>query len=230
MYNDDLLIKYMVESFDRDQPAFTRKDNGPFITISREFGCQANLLARMLRDEIKKRGQKWSILNKEIIMESAKKLGMEPRQVQVVSESVDRTMMDEVLSALSTKYYKSDRKVRQTIANVITSAAYEGNTIIVGRGGAAITHGMQPSIHIKLYAPIEWRLQSLMVRYHANREHMMKEITSIDFRRHRLMSNAVKGVEDNSFLYDLQINCSTINHKQIVSMVMGLIEERFKIK
>lgn len=229
MYNDDLLIKYMVESFDSNQPSVTTNENGPFITISREFGCQANLLAKMLRDELKKKGQKWSILNKEIIMESAKKLDMEPRKVQIVSESTDRSMMDEVLSALSTKYYKSDRKVRQTIANVITSAAYAGNTIIVGRGGAAITHGMQPSIHLKLYAPIEWRLQSLMARYHANREHMMKEMTNIDFKRHRLLSNAVKGVEDNSFLYDLQINCHTINHKQIVSMVMGLIQERFKI-
>ncbi len=228
MYNNDLLIKYMVESFDRNQPTYVSKESGPFITISREIGCQANLLAKMLRDELKKRGRKWSILNKEIIMESAKKLDMEPRKVQTVSESVDRTMMDEVLAALSTKYYKSDRKVRQTIANVIISAAHAGNAIIVGRGGVAITQGMQPSIHIKLYAPLEWRLQSLMDRFHANREHMLKEITKIDHRRHRLIVNALKGAEDNTFLYDLQINSSTVTHKEIVSLVMGLIEERFK--
>ncbi len=227
MYNDDLLIKYMVESFDSNQPSITQKERGPFITISREHGCQANLLARMLRDELQKKGKKWSILNKEIIMESAKKLDMDPRIVQNVSESVDRNMMDEVLAALATKYYKSDRRVRQTIAGVVTSAANSGNTIIVGRGGAAITQGMQPSIHIKLYAPFDWRVETLMNRYHAKREQILKEVTNLDYKRHRLLSNAVRGLEDNALLYDLQINCSTVSHRQIVNMILAMAEERF---
>lgn len=228
MESDSLLIKYMVESFDRNQPLQKKKEGAPFITISRDYGCQANLLARMLKEEFQMKGLKWSILNKEIIMESAKKLDMEPRQVQNISESTDRGLMDEVLSALTTKYYKSDRKVRQTIGMVISSAAMEGNAIIVGRGGVAITRDMHPSLHIKLYAPIEWRLQTLMSRYHASREHMMKEINSIDLKRHRMISQILKGSENIDNLYDLHINCSTVNHKQIVAMVMKLIEERFK--
>lgn len=227
MESDSLLIKYMVESFDRNQPLQKKKEGGPFITISRDYGCQANTLARMLRDEFEKEGQKWSILNKEIIMESAKKLDMDPRLVQTISESTDRTLMDEVLSALTTKYYKSDRKIRQTIGMVISSAAMEGNAIIVGRGGAALTRDMHPSLHIKLYAPIEWRLQTLMGRYHATREHMLKEITSIDFKRHRMLAQILKGSENVDDLYDLHINCSTVNHKQIVAMVLKLAEERF---
>ncbi|MGE5318418.1 MAG: AAA family ATPase, partial [Chloroflexota bacterium] len=175
-----------------------------------------------------KKGQRWSILNKEIIMESAKVLEMDPRQVQEISESTDRTVMDEVLAALSTKYYKSDRRIRQTISSVVTSAANEGYTIIVGRGGAAITKGMQPSINIKLYAPLEWRLQSLMKRYHATREHVMKEITSIDYKRHKMVTQILKGSENSGEIYDLQINCSTVNHRQIVAMIVRLIEERFK--
>lgn len=226
--NDNLFIRYMVESFDQNQQVVKKKESLPFITISREYGCQANLLAKMLKEALEAKGHKWAILNKEIIMESAKVLGMEPRRVQEISESTDRTVMDEVLSALSTKYYKSDRKIRQTIASVVTSAANEGYTIIVGRGGAAITRGMQPSLHIKLNAPLEWRLQSLMIRYHASREHMMKEITSIDYKRHRMLSQILKGSENTNELYDLQINCSTVSHKQIVAMIVKLIEERFK--
>lgn len=226
--NVNLLIKYMVESFDQSQPVQKKKESSPFITISREYGCQANLLAAMIKEELEKGGQKWSILNKEIIMESAKMLEMEPRKVKDISESTDRTLMDEVLSALSTKYYKSDRKIRQTISSVVTSAANEGHTIIVGRGGAAVTKGMHPSIHIRLFAPIEWRLQSLMKRYHATREHMMKEITSIDYKRHRMLSQILKGAENSDEIYDLHINCSTISHQQIVAMVIKLVEERFK--
>lgn len=226
--NYNLLIKYMVDSFNENQPVQRKKESLPFITISRDYGCQANLLARMLKEELEKKGQQWTILNKEIIMESAKVLEMDPHKVNEISESTDRTVMDEVLSALSTKYYKSDRKIRQTVSSVVTAAANEGYTIFVGRGSAAITRGMQPSIHIRLYAPIEWRLQSLMKRYHATREHMMKEITTIDYKRHRMISQILKGAENTSEIYDLEINVSTINHKQMVAMIVRLIEERFK--
>lgn len=228
MYTEDLLLNYMVESFDRNQHYAKKLEGGPFITISRDFGCQANLLAKMLKEELQKAGQNWSILNKEIIMEAAKKLGMDPRSVARISESTDRNLMDEVLASLTTKYYKSDKKIRQTIASVITSAADAGNAIIVGRGSAVITHGMQPSINIKLTAPLEWRLQSLMLRYHAKREYMLKELNSIDLKRHRLMSQLNKTYGNSNDIYDLQINCSTITHRQIVTMVIALMNERFK--
>jgi len=226
--SDSILIKYMVESFDHSQPVSKKYESKPFITISRDFGCQANTIARMLKEEFQKKGQKWSILNKEIIMESARKLEMDPRQVKEISESTDRTVMDEVLSALSQKYYKSDRKIRQTIASVVSSAAIDGNTIIVGRAGAAITQGLTPSIHIKLFAPIEWRLASLMQRYHANREHMMKQITSTDLSRHKMFSQVMKGTENVNELYDLHVNCSKLTHQQIVAVIMQLAEEKFR--
>lgn len=228
MDSKDLLIKYMVESFDQNHPSQIKSEGKPFITISRDHGCQGNTLAIMLRDELQRKGQKWNILNKEIIMESAKLLDMEPRRVKDISESVDRTLMDEVLRTLTTKYYKSDRKIRQTVSSVITSAASEGNAIIVGRAGAALTYGLQKSIHIKLFAPVEWRIQSLMSRYHASREHLVKDINSIDLKRHKLITSAYKGVDDIDMLYDIHFNTSTVTHQEIVAVVLRLIEERFK--
>jgi len=228
MDSKDLLIKYMVESFDQNHPSQLKPEGKPFITISRDHGCQGNTLAIMLRDELHRRGQKWNILNKEIIKESAQLLDMEPRRVQDISESVDRTLMDEVLRTLTTKYYKSDRKIRRTVTSVITSSAAEGNAIIVGRAGAALTHGMLKSIHIKLYAPIEWRIQSLMSRYHASREHLVKDINNIDLKRHKMITSALKNADDTNMLYDIQFNTSTVSHSEIVAVVLRLIEERFK--
>ena len=50
-------------------------------------------------------------------------------------------------------YYKSDLKIRTTIAKVIRKFANEGNAIIVGRGGVAITRDIPLSLHIFLEAP-----------------------------------------------------------------------------
>jgi cytidylate kinase len=228
MYNEDLLIKYMVESFNQHQPLPEQeKSPGPFITISRDFGCQANLLASMLQEELRKQKQEWTILNKEIISESAKKLGMEPRHVINISVGHERTHMDEVLRAISTKYYKTDQQVRKTIASVVEGAARKGNVIIVGRAGAAITLEIQPSLHIKLYAPTEWRITSLVSRFHALRENMAKEVAKTDRQRSRLTQMALKENMDVNNIYDLQINCSKVSHKQIIEMIIALMKDRF---
>lgn len=227
MDNKDLLIKYMVESFDHNHPSQLKPEGKPFITISRDHGCQGNTLAILLQDELLNRGQKWNILNKEIIKESAQLLDMEPRRVKDISESVDRTLMDEVLRTLTTKYYKSDRKIRRTVSSVISSAAAEGNAIIVGRAGAALTVGVKQSIHIRLYAPVEWRIQSLMSRYHASREQLVKEINNIDLKRYKLITSVIKNADDINMLYDIQFNTSTVSQQEIVAVVLRLIEKRF---
>lgn len=229
---DDLLLKYMVESFDHShrQRAKTQKKAGPFITISRDHGCGANSFAQHLKAELEKRGMHWHILNKEIIKSAANKLNMDPRQVMQISESTERGVIDEVLQALTTRYYKSDRRVMQTIGSVVRSAAAEGNAIIVGRGGSAFTHGMHNGIHVKLFAPLEWRLQSMMDRYHATRSFMLREINATDLKRHKLMEEALKGIEAGTELYDLHINVSTVKVQELAELIIAFMHARFNMK
>jgi len=224
---DNLLLKLMAESFDRKQAGISRPmGTDPFITISREFGCQANLLADMLKKELDMSGKQWRIMNKEIIFDAAKELNMDPEIISNISGAIDRTQIDEVMSALSSKYYKSDRKIRQTVASVVTNAAQSGHAIIVGRGGAAITHGLTPAIHIHLIAPIEWRLNSLMQRHSLKREEAFKQLTEIDHKRYKIFRDYVKWAEPIEQLFDLTFNCSTVSHHEMVGMIMNLVSER----
>lgn len=226
MDSQSLLVQYMVEIFNREQAPRISKKEEPFITISRDHGCQGNTLAILLRDELSKHGCCWRIINKEIIQESAKKLDMDPLKVHEISQSDERTAMDEVLHALSTKYYKSDRKVKQTIASVVMSTAETGSVIIVGRAAVAVTRNLKKGIHLKLYAPLEWRVSSLMKRYHATREQIIKDIHRLDLVRHKLVKDYLKPNVNVDELYDLHINTSSVSHKEIVGMVIKLMEDR----
>lgn len=220
---DNLLLKIMAESFERKQPGETKApENQPFITLSREFGCQANLLASLLKAELDKGGKPWRIMNKEIIYDAAKELNLHPDKISTISSSFERTRMDEVLHALSTKYYKSDRKIRQTVASVVRNTATIGHTIIVGRGGAAITQKMQPAIHIHLIAPIEWRLASLMERHGLKREEAFRQLTETDHKRYKLIRDNLKISEPIELIFDLTFNCSRITHSEMVEIIMKL--------
>lgn len=224
---ENLLLNLMAESFERKQAGDPGlKESLPFITISREFGCQANLLATMLKHELDKSGKSWQIMNKEIIQDAARELHLDSDLISRIAGSLERNQMDEIIHALSSKYYKSDRKIRQTIASVVLNTAHAGHTIIVGRGGAAITRGIHPSIHVHISAPIEWRLNSLMVRHNLKREETYKQLTETDHKRYKLIRDNLKGTEAIEHLFDLSINCSLVSHEEMVTIIMKLAQLR----
>jgi cytidylate kinase len=224
---DNLLIKTLLSTF--EAAADNKVDSGinkPFITISREFGCQANLLSEYIIEGISRKGSYWQMVNKEILLEAANELKIHPEKVKSVVSDENRNMLDDVFDAASAKYYKSDRKIRQTIASVVNSFANQGNVIIVGRAGAAITRGLANGLHIKLTAPVLWRLESLMMRHKLSREDTFKQIASTDHKRYKLYRDYMKGAQDIEGLFDIGFNCSKVTHKEIARLVISLMEER----
>src|SRR4030042_1389709 len=106
---------------DRMQAECNRfKDPGPVITVAREYGCPAKTVARQLMEELTKKMLvkgteiQWRYVTKEIMAESARELELDPEKIKYVFEYETRGMIDEILSAQLNKYYKSDRKIRNT--------------------------------------------------------------------------------------------------------------------
>lgn len=224
---DNILLRILLDSFERHQrPEEERGYGRPFITISRDYGCEGNLLAGMIAKELADRGSRWKVMSKEIINEAAHELNLDPEKVKTVVGPVERGTLDEVLSSLTTKYYKSDRKVRQTIADVVITAAQTGNVIIVGRAGAVITMGMPNALHIKLTAPLQWRLDTMIERYNMKREETVKIMASIDHKRFKMQRDYMKKAIDINDLFDITFNCSRITHSEIVKAIISVLEYR----
>lgn len=221
------LLKYMVDSYERRNVAEESKQTGlPFITISREHGCQGNTLAHMINAELLRHRQQWDILNKEILHETARELNLPADHVQKVAAGLDRTAIDEILNSFSVKYYKSDRKVRRTIAMVVETRAQAGKVIIVGRGGAALTRNMSTGIHIRLWAPITYRLANMMERKGLNREEAFVLLSKVDLKRYKFQRDFAKDHGDINELFDVTFDCSKISLAEITKMVMTLLTER----
>ncbi len=170
-------------------------ETGPYISISRDFGCMANIIAQKLGKELTKRNKAlgikkdWKWINKVILEESAKALELSPSKIEYVFQSQKKTMMDEIVSAMSTRYYKSDKKIRKTIIEVIRSIAKTGHVIIVGRGGIAFKKDNPKSLHIKLTAPIEWRVDHIRENYNKTKKEALKYVLEVDQERKYLIDS-----------------------------------------
>jgi cytidylate kinase len=228
---ENILIKTLIRSFEsKDTPVNEPEKPRPFITISREYGCQAELLSEMIISDIAQKGYAWQMVNKEILNHAAIELKMHPEKVESVISGTNRGIIDEIIDASTSKYYKSDRKIRQTISRAVDTFARQGNVIIIGRGGASITQGLPNGIHVRLVAPSSWRLASLMDRHKLSREDALKQMTSFDHKRYKLQRDYLKGLQDLDLLFDLKFNCSKVTLPEIAKTIIQLMEIRGMIR
>ncbi|MCB0805121.1 MAG: cytidylate kinase-like family protein [Bacteroidales bacterium] len=209
----------------------TLTEHGPFISISRDFGCMANNIASRLAKELTKRNKEngsrkeWKWINKSILEESARALELHPSKIEYVFQSQRKTTIDEIVSALSTRYYKSDKKIRKTITGVIRAIAGTGNVIIVGRGGVAFGKDNPDSIHIKLTAPVEWRVDRISQNYNKSRPEALNYLFEIDRERKHLIDSFM-GYETDITIFDLVLNRATLSEDEIVLMISNLAQSR----
>ena len=204
-------------------------ETGPFISISRDFGCQANAIAQRLSKELTRRckefgkGKEWRWINKSILEESSKALKLSPSKIEYVFHSKNKTMMDDIVSAMATRYYKSDKKIRKTITDVIRSIAKTGHVIIVGRGGVAFAKDNPLSFHIKLTAPIEWRIDRISKNYNKSPESALTYINEIDKERKFLIDNFM-GFKTDYSIFDIVFNRKTITENEIITTIISLLK------
>ena len=204
---------------------------GPVVTLSRELGCPAKSIAGALTEELNKlksrkvKDHPWRWISKEILDESAKELNADLDQIEHVFKYKQRNVLEDILLAQSKNYYKSDLKIRTTIARVIRNFANNGNAIIVGRGGVAITRDIPKSLHIMLEAPLEWRAIRTAAKYDMNIDQARSYAQSIDKKRAQFR-DYFQGKGNDYTRFDLKLNCMTLEVNVIVKIIIGALQAR----
>lgn len=201
----------------------------PFITISRQTGCNGNELAFQLIKALRQKKSEWRYINKEVLEESASKLKLDESKIKYVFDTTEKSHVDEILSALSNRYYKSDRMVRKTITEVLRHDAQAGNTIIVGRAGVATTQDLPGGLHIRLTAPYDWRLKALKRRKAFENTDVATFIREHDSRKRKLIED-FSGKKITEIQFDLHFNCETFSKPQIVEMILEAMELKKMIR
>jgi cytidylate kinase len=223
------ISKYLTQRY---QESLARQDfEGPVVTISREFGCPAKKIATRLvlhLNETKISRAKnfpWRWINKEILSESARELNLDPEEIEYVFKFEKKTFFDDILSSQSRKYYKSDRMIRKTIASVIRNIASEGNVVIIGRGGVAITREMERSLHVMLEAPLNWRAARTAEKHCMTEKEAVKYCLEVDKKRKELR-DYFHGKGTDYTRFDVKYNCMTLSTEEISENIFNMLQSR----
>jgi len=223
---ENLLLKYMNE---RAKPEMKKavETPGPVITISRECGCSGRLFAEELTEKINRRInnpiQSWKWVNKEILSLASKELKINPNQIKNLLNTADKNFLDEIVSSFTVKYYAPDAKIKRAVRDVVRHLAIHGNVVIVGRGSEALTQDIERSIHIKLYAPLKWKVDVIMKRDNISADDAKKLVIQTDKRRLKFVEGYLSKDQDK-VVYDIDFNCAKFSQEEIIDLIIKAAE------
>lgn len=211
------LLSYLSERHYGKEPE--KGSVAPFITLSRETGCNATELARDLVKTFRKVHEQWHFVNKEILEKSAERLHLDKKKLEHDFIFAKGSALDDVVKALTLRYYKNDKKVRETIADIIRYEARSGHTIIVGRAGALVTYGMSGGLHVKLIAPFEWRVAEISKRKVLSLKEAEIFVRENDKKRDYFLEQFATGKQPEC-CFDLVINRASYSGSQTVQLIL----------
>lgn len=207
----------------------SKGSKGVIVTISREFGCPAKVITKELISLINKSSeQKWTSVSKEILAESAKTLGIPPSEIKYFFEYHEQGVVDGILNTIA-KFYISDRKIYSAVEKAIRSIGNNGNVVIVGRGGVAICNDFNKALHVRLMAPLDWRIEKVMEFYSIEKKQAVDFVKDYDSKRQKFISHYSKEGLTNS-LFDVIYNCESFSKKEIVQSIFTQMKSKKLIK
>jgi cytidylate kinase len=203
---------------------------GPIITISREVGCNGVKLANKTASRLNKKNMApdWKVLSKEVFFESARELDIDPEKVRRILKQ-DKYVFNDILNAFNTRRFKSEKKVVKTVTDVIRTFALDGFCIIVGRAGHFIAQDIKNALHLRLVAPLEYRIKTIIENNHLNREEAIQFIEKVEKER-LAFRKSIGNVSSEEDCFDMFINRASFNDEKTIDLIELAIEKKEILK
>jgi hypothetical protein len=226
---ENLFLHYMHERVRREEE-HSVQEPGPVITISREYGCYGGEIAKLLAEKINRHNtasspNQWVFISHQVLHDASESLDTDPDEISHIFGAEQKSVFGDLVSLFSGDKYLSDIQIKRTIAQIVRSYSEQGKAIIVGRAGCVITKHIKRSLHIKLIAPLCWRVNVIKARFDLSSSEAIEKVKETDKRRETFM-DFYRGNKPDSELFDIILNRSTIPTEDIVDQIFQLALKR----
>lgn len=203
---------------------------GPVITISRMTGCDGREVGASLasRLNLKYNTSKWRWIDKDIIYHAAHELRTDTQRVETYYQGLSMNDMSEMIMAFSGSFV-TDSSVKKAIREVVLTMAREGHAVIIGRGGVSITQGIPGALHVRLVAPLSWRVENVKKKKGMLAEKAEKYVAETDEKRSKLIIEFLdRKLVNIDTLFDVTLNRSSFSVEQISELLLEMYEAKLK--
>ena len=224
----NLFLQYMHERVKREEEEIY-PEAGPVITLSREYGCYGSeigtKLAKKINENKNVEGDNWVFVSHQVLHDAAEALKATPQDIVHIFGAEEKNVFGDLVSIFSKDKYLSNIQIKRAIGGIVRSYADQGNSIIVGRAGCVIAQHIKKSVHIKVFAPKEWRINQIKNRFSLTDTEAANLVKETDKHREAFME-FFRGDKPDSQLFDIILNRSTLTSDEIVNQIYYLAQEK----
>ena len=195
---------------DRGSPA----EKGPVVCLSREIGSGGRELARSLATRLD-----LQILGRDTIDFIAEDLHAQRRLIDILDErgreSLER-WVDGYLHGTPVEFDEYGR----SLVKVVRSAAMQGGVLFLGRG-ASFVLGLDDAFCVRLVAPLEKRIERLMVYESIAHDEAEARIEKADEERKRFVERVFRRDTSDPLAHHLILNTENLDLGQATEIVLS---------
>ena len=143
---------------------------------------------------------------------------MNPEQIRKTLSQSENSVFEEMIKAFNDKHYKSGQTIAKTTREVIRHFAAEGYCVIVGRAGNIVANDFRRALHVRLIAPLDYRLKTIMENNNLNRDEALRFIDKVEEERITFRA-LVTGNNAKENLFDITLNRDVFNNETVVELI-----------
>jgi cytidylate kinase len=214
-------------------------DGKVVVTISRQFGSGGAEIGRIVAE---KSGLIY--VDQAIIGEVAKRLGINEEQAARRDEQTSGEV-GHILEALRSSspfslHYNNllnptdvptqaqELAYLRLTQRVLLELATKGDVVIIGRGSQFLLHGVSRTLHIYIFAPLDFRIEQVMNLFHVKRDRAKEMIERRDYEHNSYLGRYYGGNQHQPYLYHLLINTGLFTYElaaHLIQQALPLVKE-----
>jgi len=191
----------------------------PVITVSRQHGSSGSTIASALAERFG-----YTLLHRDVIERMSEDAGYTRRLLETLDEHAQPPVTSWFDSILVGNYVDSSDYVR-ALLKAVHSVAQLGGVVMVGRGANFIV-GPERGFHVRIVAPREARIRTLMARNGISEREAGREVDTRDHERAEFTRRLFGRGVDDPLAYDMIVNEADLTPDAIVAAIAPAAAEK----
>ena len=195
----------------------------PFITISRQYGCDGHDLANTLVEKLNQRESEhpWRIFDRTALLQASDPSELNEDMLALLDNyghSEFQSYIQEAIFGEGSQY-----KTIHNMAKVMRVLARGGHVVFVGGGAAVLTRDFGTGLHFRLFAPLEWRIRNHARRWNLDPAKARENVVKQQDKREAFLKTYLAESLDNLQLYDMAVNNARVPVAEFAELALAFM-------
>ncbi len=198
----------------------------PFVTISREYGAGAYQVAEKLiviLNEKYNHEHNWAAYDRNLLEKIGNDMGLSEALAQTLTTNARNKMTELFQTTFST--FPPQVAVYRKLAEITRMLAFNGHVVLAGRAANRITRDLRQGFHVRLVAPLHWRVDRLSKLHNVHMKEAEQTILEKDKEIDGFIKEFVKFDNTDPHNYHIVINMEHITPDEAAVIIADAMKD-----